>query len=358
MTQLELFHKTMAHEYTGQYLFHCGFITETFRKFREYYDLPEDISFYDKFGMYAPYNIEMKAPDFTLPAPDFMRYYKDMEIPANAYINHIGVLNVPGSAYHFTRYISPLRNVTSVTECRDFPFVDCYGWTDEGMADHVKEAHHQGRVAVMGVGGVYEEAWQIRGYEQFLIDMIDDPAIPFFILGRIHDRELKRYIAAAKAGMDVIHTGDDVATQRSLIMSPELWRRFIKPLHKELNDVAHAINPEVKILYHSDGDISNIIPELIDIGVDILNPLQPECMDLKKLKSEFGKHIVFDGTIGTQSTMPFGTPDDVRKKVAENKKLYGYDGALMISPTHVLEPEVPPENIMAFLEACADCGNA
>jgi uroporphyrinogen decarboxylase len=352
MTQLELFHKTMAHEYTGRFLFHCGFIAETFRKFREKYNLPEDVSLSERFGTFEPWAVELTPPEHTLPKRDFTRYFKDMEIPPGAFINNLGVLEVPGGFFHFTQYISPLRNITSVEECRDFPFGDYYGWTEDGMRERVEEAHRNGKVATMYAGSQYEPAWQIRGYEQFLMDMISEPAIPFYILGRIHEQELRRYIAGARAGVDIIHSGDDVATQRALIMSPDLWRKFIKPLHKQLNDVAHAINPKVKILYHSDGDITDIIPELIDIGVDILNPLQPECMDIGWIKREYGKHIIFDGTIGTQSTMPFGTPDEVRRAVAESKKLYGYDGALMIAPTHVLEPEVPPENIMAFLEEC------
>ena len=351
MTQLELFHKTMAHEFTGRFLFGCSFIAETLRIFRDRYQLPENVSFRERFGTYEPCVINMNPPE-TMPQRDFTRYFKDIGIPPGAFINNLGVLEVPGSAFHFTRYISPLRKVASVEDCRDFPFADYYEWTDDGMAELVEEAHRNGNVAEGWAGHQYEDAWQIRGYEEFLMDMIAEPSIPIFILGRIHDQVLKRVIALAKAGVDVIRTGDDVATQRALIMNPELWRRFIKPLQKELCDVAHAINPKVKIWYHSDGDISSILPELVDIGVDILNPLQPECMDINRIKREFGNHLVFDGTIGTQSTMPFGSPDDVRRAVAESKKLYGYDGALMISPTHVLEPDVPPENIMALLEEC------
>ena len=357
MTQLELFQKTMAHEYTGHFLFGCSFIPETLTQFRKRYNLPEDVSFEERFGAYEPRMVSLTPPD-DIPQSerDFSGYFKDIEIPSNAFINGHGVLEIPGSLFHFTRYISPLRNITSVEECWSFPFEDHYGWSDEGMAQRVEEAHKNGKVAMGWAGHQYETAWQIRGYEQFLMDMIAEPAIPTYILGRIHDQVLKRFIALAKAGVDVIQSGDDVATQRSLIMNPETWRRFIKPLQKELYDVARAINPNVKIWYHSDGDISDILPELVEIGVDILNPVQPECMDLGWVKREFGKHIVFDGTIGTQTTMPFGSPDEVRKTIAENKKLYGYDGALIFSPTHVLEPDVPPENIMAFFEECAKEG--
>jgi uroporphyrinogen decarboxylase len=351
MTQLELFNKAVSREYTGRFLFRLNFIDETKEKFLERYGLPEDISFGERFGAFEPCAISLTPPD-DLPRRDFTRYFKDVDIPPNAFINHIGVLEIPGSKYHFTRYVSPLRNAETVEECRDFPFADYYGWSDEGMAEKVREAHLRGLVAVGGSGHQYEDAWQIRGYTEFLMDMVSNPQIPFFILGRIHDKVLKNVIALAKAGVDMIQTGDDVATQRALIMSPDMWRRFIKPLQREINEVAHAINPKIKMFYHSDGDISSILSDLAEIGVDILNPVQPECMDLSWIKKEYGRHFIFDGTIGTQSTMPFGTPAEVRRVIAENKRLYGYDGGLIISPTHVLEPEVPPENIMAFLEEC------
>ncbi|MCL2741426.1 MAG: hypothetical protein FWE70_04865 [Oscillospiraceae bacterium] len=353
MTDLELFGKAMAHEHTGRFLFGCSFIPETFRRFRERYGLGEGLSMRDAFGTFEPHSVDLRKPGHELPRKDFSRYFKGVDIPEGAWIGQNGVLNVRGSAHHFTRYVSPLRDVTGVEGCYGFPFADNYGWTDDGMAEEVRRARGEGKVTLTWVGHQYEEAWQIRGYEEFLMDMACDPAIPFYILGRVHEYALHRVIAAARAGVDIIKTGDDVATQRALIMSPDMWRRFIKPLQRDLIETAHAINPDAKVWYHSDGDISAILPELVEMGVDILNPLQPECMDLDWVKREYGRRLVIDGTIGTQSTMPFGTPGDVRRAVAESKERYGYDGALIISPTHVLEPEVPPENVMAFLEECA-----
>ena len=353
MTQLELFKKTMTHEPTGKFLFHCGYIRETRENFYKHYALPGDVSLRERFGAYEQQGVNMNPPaDWQ--APDFSRYFADMTIPERAFINEIGVLEVPGSAFHFTQYISPLRNITSVEECHDFPFRGVEGWMDAHMAAEVKKAHDAGLVAGTFVGHQYEDAWQIRGYEQFLMDMLAAPEIPAYILGRIHETVMTKTIAAAKAGVDVISTGDDVATQRALIFKPEVWRRFLKPLWKEVYDTARSIHPGVKIWYHSDGDISAILPELVEIGVDILNPVQPECLDAVWVKREFGKHIVLDGTIGTQTTMPFGDPAEVKRVINHNKKTLGYDGALILSPTHVLEPEVSPENIMAFYEACAE----
>ena len=119
---------------------------------------------------------------------------------------------------------------------------------------------------------------------------------------------------------------------------------------------AREIKPDIQIWYHSDGNIWDIIPELIEIGVTILNPVQPECIDPVKVKETYGDKIAIDGTIGTQSTMPFGTPDDVRAVIKERAETVGNDGALIISPTHVLEPEVPIENIKAFFETSRELG--
>jgi uroporphyrinogen decarboxylase len=197
---------------------------------------------------------------------------------------------------------------------------------------------------------MYEDSWQIRGYEQFLIDIYERIEFCEYILDRIQERNIKKAVAAARAGVDYLHTGDDVANQNALMFSIEHWRRLMKSRWAAVYAAAKAANPKIKIWYHSDGNISAIVPELIEIGVDILNPLQPECVDVELLKKLYGQKVVFDGTVGTQTTMPFGTPEDVRRVVRRRIETLGGDGALILSPTHVLEPEVPMENIMAFIE--------
>ena len=138
------------------------------------------------------------------------------------------------------------------------------------------------------------------------------------------------------------------------MFSIDLWRRFIKPRWAKLYAEVKRINPRIKIRYHSDGNIMSIIPELIEIGVDILNPVQPECLDVREVKKKYGDRLVLDGAIGTQSVMPFGTPEEVRQAVRAARRDLGGDGALILAPTHVLEPEVPIENILAFVAACQE----
>ena len=112
-----------------------------------------------------------------------------------------------------------------------------------------------------------------------------------------------------------------------------------------------AINPEVKIAYHSDGKIEPIIPELIEIGLDVLNPVQPACMDPAQLKRKFGDKLCFWGSIDEQHTLPFGTPEQVRAQVLERLETVGYDGGLILSPTHHVQLDTPLENFWAMVHA-------
>ena len=163
-------------------------------------------------------------------------------------------------------------------------------------------------------------------------------------------RNMLAAVAYARAGVDLIRCGDDVANQKAMMFAPDLWRKMMLSRWKRVWHEIKRIHPDCRIWYHSDGNIEPIIPELIEIGVTILNPVQPECLDPVMLKRKYGKDLVFDGTIGTQTTMPFGTVSDVKNTVRERIDSLGYDGALILSPTHVLEPEVPIENIEAFIE--------
>jgi len=207
------------------------------------------------------------------------------------------------------------------------------------------------------VGHTYETAWQIRGYEEFLTDLMLHPELAEALLDRLANRNCIVATAAARAGVDYLRLGDDVANQRSLMFPPDLWRRIFKPRLARIIAAGRRENPGIDVWYHSDGNIEAIIPDLIEVGVTILNPVQPECMDPVKLYREYGRDLVLDGTIGTQTVMPFGTPRDVTDTVQRTIDQLGQAGGLILSPTHVLEPEVPIANIEAFFAACDTYGN-
>jgi len=200
---------------------------------------------------------------------------------------------------------------------------------------------------------MYENAWQVRGYEPFLEDLLVQREWAELLLDRFCENNLRVAVAATKAGYDYIATGDDVANQNAMMFSPDVWRTVMKPRWAKVIAAARAIKGDIHVWYHSDGNIWDILDDIVEIGITILNPVQPECMDPAAIRKRFGKRLAFDGCVGTQTTFPFGTTDDMRRVVrALAESLKAENGGLMLSPTHVLEPEVPIANIEAFFEEC------
>jgi uroporphyrinogen decarboxylase len=347
-TQLEQFFAATNHQRPDKLLFYAHFTPDLRNRVCEYIGT-EDIE--KHFGMFQPEAAESAIADQYKPL-DFTKYWENQTLSEGSFINHLGVVEVPSGFYHFTGYISPLRNATSISELETYPITEVRHIDFAPVRKMVEDAHSQGRVARAWIGHMYEDAWQIRGYEQFLVDMLDHPSWAECLLERLFQ---KNYILAegfAKAGVDLFTTGDDVANQRAMMFDVKTWRNMMLSRWKKVWRRIKEVNPNAKIWYHSDGNIFDIIPDLIEAGVDILNPVQPECLDLDDVHRKFGKKLTFDGCMGTQTTMPFGSSDDVRCRVEEIIAKYGQNGGLIISPTHILEPEVPLANIQAFYDAC------
>ena len=170
-------------------------------------------------------------------------------------------------------------------------------------------------------------------------------------LHRITEIKCKISGRFAEAGVDILIYGDDIGSERSTIMSPDIWRKWLRPRLRRVIEAAKVVNPRLICYYHSDGNIESVITDLIETGVEILNPIQPECMDPVDIKKRHGEALTLWGTIGTQHLMPFGRPEEVKSTVKAMIRDLGYNGGLVVAPTHILEPEVPWENIMAFVEA-------
>jgi len=312
-------------------------------------DLVKHYRMFDRGGL------GMRRPP-ELPMLDYSSYWKDEKLPEGTIINSFGVAEIPSGYYHFWGYLSPLRNAKKLSELENYPLDDLRQFDISGLKSRVAERHAEGKIAGAMVGHMYETAWQIRGYEQFLMDMVEQPAWAESLLERLMAQNMIKAEAYARAGADLILTGDDVANQENLMFSPDCWRKLMLARWKKVWGRIKELNPDCRIWYHSDGNIIAIVGELLEAGVDILNPLQPECLDLDAIHKRYGNRLAFDGCIGTQSTMPFGSPADVRARVREVIDKYGQKGGLIISPTHTLEPEVPLENIDALFAACHEYG--
>jgi uroporphyrinogen decarboxylase len=198
---------------------------------------------------------------------------------------------------------------------------------------------------------IFETAWALRGYDTLLMDFISDPDradavldIPF----RYHLRAAEHLV---RMGVDMIWIGDDVGAQNAMLIAPQTWRRFLKPRLSRFIAAIKAINPRLKVAYHSDGCIYPIIGELVEIGVDVLNPIQPRSMDPARLKKEYGDRLCFWGSIDEQHTLPFGTPPEVKAEVLERLATLGKGGGLIIGPAQHVQLDTPVENIQALVDA-------
>jgi len=197
---------------------------------------------------------------------------------------------------------------------------------------------------------IWETAWALRGYERLLVDMVTEPELTDAILEFPFQYHMAAAERLARLGVDMLWTGDDIGSQRGMLFSPATWRRFYKPRMAELISRVKAINPSIRVAYHTDGDVRAVLPELIEIGIDVLNPVQPACMDPAWIKREYGDRLMFWGSVDEQHTLPFGTPDDVRSEIRLRLDTIGHGGGLILGPTHHVQLDTPLENFWAMVE--------
>lgn len=215
----------------------------------------------------------------------------------------------------------------------------------------LRNFHDEYYIAGVTVCTIFETAWALRGYARLLTDFIEMPELAERILEIPYRYHLAAALKLTEMGVDMIWIGDDVGTQRGMLISPRVWRRFMKPRMAHFIASLKAINPAIKVAYHSDGDVRLIIPDLIEIGLDVLNPIQPACMDPAELKRRYGRNLCFWGTIDEQGTLPFGSAADVRAEVLTRLQTVGHDGGLIIGPTHHVQLDTPMENFWAMVNS-------
>ncbi len=202
-------------------------------------------------------------------------------------------------------------------------------------------------------------AMYLRGMEQIYMDLYENPEVAEAIISHVRDYFLdynEKVFLAAKGKIDIFMTGDDFGTQNGLMMSRELWCKYFKKGFKAYIDLAHKYN--MKVMHHTCGAVSELIPEFIDCGLDILQSVQPRAngMDLKTLKQEYGKHISFHGSMDIQHTLPHGTPEDIRAEVKDRMEAGKPGGGFIISTAHNIQPDTPMENVLALFDAYREFG--
>jgi uroporphyrinogen decarboxylase len=268
-------------------------------------------------------------------------------------VNEFGMKMKMGLAWYDV-VEGPLEQASTVGEVRDLPFPDP---ADEARFVDARRYIDRYRGESFIIGDVeltmFEMAWHMTGLQKFMTDMaMGEPYIEALL-----DRTMEFSIAIGRRlvelGVDGIWTGDDFGAQNGMMISPEMWRRLFKPRMAEVFRQFRAINPEVVVMYHCDGAIAPILDDLIEIGLDVFNPVQPNVPghEPHELKARFGDRLSFWGAIDQQQLLPNGSPDEIDADVKAKIEALGSGGGYMVAPAHILQGDTPVENVEAFIEA-------
>lgn len=244
--------------------------------------------------------------------------------------------------------------------------LDAYPWPDphapgltRGLREHARRLAGETDYAIVGdaSASLFERAWYLRGFENFMMDLVTDERFAVALLERLLElrfAQLGDFLDAVGEFIHVMRLGDDIGQQGGPLISPPLYRRLVKPRHREMIRFVKA-RTDARIFYHSCGSVVEFVPDLIEIGVDILNPIQVSAkgMDPTRLKADYGDRLCFWGGVDTQHVLPLGTPEEVSREARLRIRQLGAGGGYVLNAVHNIQADVPPENVIA-LYAAAD----
>ena len=246
-----------------------------------------------------------------------------------------------------------------------------YPWPDphdpgrtEGLKDRALKLYETTDYALVldAAGfGIFETGWMLRGFENFLMDLAAEPKFAEALMQGVADYYIALYdrvLAEAGEYLQVVMIGDDLGTQNGPMISPETYRKLVKPAQKRVWQFLKS-KTKARLFLHSCGSVRKLIPDFIELGLDILNPVQVAAkdMDPKELKREFGKDLTFwGGGCDTQKVLTFGTPDEVEREVRRRIADFAPGGGFVFNQIHNIQPQVPPENILRMFETVLQYG--
>jgi uroporphyrinogen decarboxylase len=259
-----------------------------------------------------------------------------------------------------------MASATTVAEVDDYPWPDMDDPTRVAhVAEQAARLRAENRYAVMATPWLLfplERAFAMQGMDTFLMNLALYPDFAEALLWKIESlckTLMGHFLAAIGDDIDIIKVGDDLGTQQSLLMSPAMYREMLKPVHADFLRFIKE-RTSAKLFFHTDGDVFPLIDDLIEIGVDILNPIQTSAgkmSNLAELKARWGDRLTFCGAIDTHRILPTGTPEEVRAEVRRVIEVLGPGGGYMVSSVHTVMDDVPPENILAMVDAVEEFGH-
>jgi uroporphyrinogen decarboxylase len=269
-----------------------------------------------------------------------------------------------GRTEHYAEMVEPPLARASIDDLEEYP------WPDpgdpgryRGLAERVNLLYDSTEYALVAAAigsGIFEQAQALRGMQRFLEDLLINPEFAAALIDRILQVQLKifeRYLAIVGPYVEMIETSDDYGMQTGPLISPQLYRRMLQPAHRRLNSFIKD-RTRAKIYLHSCGSISELLGDLIDSGVEVINPVQPQArnMDSAGLKSRFGSRVVFHGGVDEQYVLPRGSEQQVREEVRRRIGAFAPGGGYVLAPAHNIQDDVPPENVIAMFQAALETG--
>jgi len=285
--------------------------------------------------------------------------------PHSDYVNSWGSGAVEIGPDEWFPSVCPMKDATTIREIEEYP------WPD--MDDPTRVAHvateaarlaEDGRYAIMATPWLLfplERAFAMQSMETFLMNLAMRPDFAEALLWKIEElckTLMGHFLAALGDNVDIIKIGDDLGTQESLLMSPTMYRSILKPVHADYIRFIRE-RTSAKVFFHTDGDVFPLIDDFIEMGIDVLNPIQTSAgkmADLEELKARWGDQLTFCGGIDTQRILPRGTPDEVRAEVQRVIKILAPGGGYMVSSVHTVMNDVPAENVLAMVDAVEELG--
>ena len=319
-------------------------VEEAWQKLRQHFKTQDEVEIYERLGIDAIPGI---GPDYHGPAfngPDPALRYDEWGFGNR--------LQEYGGGIYEEQVFFPLANAESIADLEKFPWPSPDDYDYDGL--RTKAARYPGRAIQCGYWAIFYWHNRLRGLEQSLMDAAVKPEFTRYLLERVSDffyEYHRRCFEATRGLADIAQVTDDYGAQSGLLISPRTFDNFYRPSMQRGIDLAHAYDRLV--FHHDDGDNRRLQPRFVEMGVEILNPVQWRCgnWDLDAVKAQVGDKLCFHGGVDNQETMPFGTADDVRAEVRWLKRTLGSDGTgLIIAPCHNIQAITPLENILALYE--------
>jgi len=292
--------------------------------------------------------------------PVFARYHR--RTPSEATIDGWGraMLRHPDSGEDLltAQYYYPLAGMSKPAELDDYPWPNMdepARW--EGFEQAICASHAAARAAVGQMSqSVVELCYGLRSMEQLFVDFQENPAFVEHLFARITELRCTQARRMAAAGVDILRIGDDLATQQAMLVSPAMYRRWVRPCHAAIIQAARRLRPGLPVLYHSDGNVEQLIPELVEIGVTAVNPVQPECINPDMVKGRWGERLTIWGAVSTQRTLAFGSEHDVDAEFQARMDRLAPGGGYVVNFINTVWSARARRNVVRYLQAVQERG--